>query len=123
MAGKSPTQMHRFQVNGDCMLYEALRLLRVFHDLKQNELAERLKVSKSYISEIEKGNRTPSLDLIDRYAQVFKVPASSIMFFSEQIESSQKGKSAIPKARQAVAYKIIKFLQIIEDRTEADGVG
>jgi transcriptional regulator with XRE-family HTH domain len=105
------------------MLYEALRLLRVFHDLKQNELAERLNVSKSYISEIEKGNRTPSLDLIDRYAQVFKVPVSSIMFFSEQIESAQKEKAAIPKARQAIASKIIKFLQVIEDRTEADGVG
>jgi hypothetical protein len=45
------------------------------------------------------------------------------MFFSEQIESAQKEKAAIPKARQAIASKIIKFLQVIEDRTEADGVG
>lgn len=105
------------------MLSEALRLLRVFHDLKQNELAEKLDVSRSYVSEIEKGNRTPSLDLIDRYSQVFKVPVSSIMFFSEQIESAQNDKTAMPKTRQAIASKIIKFLQAIEVRTEANGVG
>lgn len=105
------------------MLSEALRLLRVFHDLKQTELAEKLDISKSYVSEIEKGNRTPSLDMIERYAQAFKVPVSSILFFSEQIESVQKNKAAIPKARQAIASKIIKLLQVIEDRTEVDGVG
>ena len=37
------------------MLSEALRLIRVFHDLKQTELADRLGVSKSYLSEIESG--------------------------------------------------------------------
>lgn len=29
------------------MLGEALRLIRVFHDLKQSELAERLEISQS----------------------------------------------------------------------------
>ena len=42
------------------MINEALRLIRVFHDLKQFELADRLKVSKSHISEIESGNWLPS---------------------------------------------------------------
>lgn len=109
-------------MKGDHMLSEALRLMRVFHDLKQTELAGKLDISKSYVSEIEKGNRTPSLDLIERYAEVFKVPVSSILFFSEQIESVQKKKAPVPKARQAIASKIIKFLQLIEDRTEVDGI-
>ena len=37
------------------MLSEALRLIRVFHDMKQTELADRLSISKSYLSEIEGG--------------------------------------------------------------------
>ena len=49
------------------MINEALRLIRVFHDLKQFELAERLKVSKSHISEIESGTKAPSLELIEKY--------------------------------------------------------
>ncbi len=43
------------------MLGEALRLIRVFHDLKQNELARQLGVSQSHLSDIERGEKTPSL--------------------------------------------------------------
>ena len=39
------------------MLSDALRLIRVFHDLKQQDLADRLEISKSYLSEIENGQK------------------------------------------------------------------
>ena len=39
------------------MIGEALRLIRVFHDVKLNELAEQLDVSKGYISENKKKTR------------------------------------------------------------------
>lgn len=102
------------------MLSEALRLLRVFHDLKQNELAEKLYVSKSYISELENGNRTPSIEVIEKYAALFLVPVSSIMFFSEHIEGVQQQTKPVPKAKGVIAAKIINFLQLIENRTEVD---
>ena len=50
------------------MIGEALRLIRVFHDVKLNELAEQLDVSKGYISEIESQKKKPSLDLIEKYS-------------------------------------------------------
>lgn len=103
------------------MLSEALRLLRVFHDLKQNELADKLDVSKSYISEIEKGRRTPSLETIEKYSKYFRIPTSSILFFSEQIEDAQTIKGTATKAKEAIASKIVNFLQVIEERTELDG--
>ena len=43
------------------MLSEALRLTRVSHDVKQTELADRLGISKSHLSEIEKGSSSPGL--------------------------------------------------------------
>lgn len=73
------------------MINEALRLIRVFHDLKQFELADRLKVSKSHISEIESGSKTPSLDLIEKYSIEFRIPVSAIMFFAEQIPNAKRG--------------------------------
>lgn len=100
------------------MLPEALRLLRVFHDMKQGELAEKLGLSKSYISEIENGNRTPSLDVIEKYAEYFRIPASSILFFAEQLEDAHLKKSTPQRARRAIASKIINFLRLIEERTE-----
>src|SRR3546814_19146541 len=73
-------------LKGDAMLGEALRLIRVYHDLKQKQAAERLEVSTSYLSEIERGLKTPTLDIIQRYATVFDMPVSSIMFFSENLD-------------------------------------
>jgi len=103
------------------MLSEALRLLRVFHDMKQKELASKLDISKSYVSEIENGNRTPSFEVIEKYAMLFKIPVSSIIFFSEQIEAKQSNKGSASRARHTIASKIINFLQLLEDRTEIDG--
>lgn len=94
------------------MMNEALRLIRVYHDLRQNEMAEQLGISKSYLSEIEKGVKTPSLELVNKYANYFKVPTSSIMFFSENINNT----GAYEKARGVVAAKIIRLMQFLEER-------
>lgn len=98
------------------MLSETLRLLRVFHEMKQNELARLLDVSNSYISEIEKGNRTPSMEIIQRYSKLFKIPVSSIMFFSENLEEAKNGEAWSLNLKNAIAKKVISFLQLIENR-------
>lgn len=98
------------------MIHEALRLIRVFHDLKQVELAEKLGVSKSHISEIEKGNKSPSLDLIQRYATEFKIPVSSIMFFAEELPNARSG----DKIRSKIAGKVIDILRFVERKADAE---
>ncbi|WP_413818560.1 helix-turn-helix transcriptional regulator [Sphingobium sp.] len=81
------------------MLGEALRLIRVYHDLKQKQAAERLGVSTSYISEIEKGTKTPTLETIERYAKAFDMPVSSIIFFSESLEQGGPTIARAPSSR------------------------
>lgn len=103
------------------MISEALRLLRVFHDMKQKELAKKLSISPSHVSEIEKGNRTPSLEVIQKYATVFHIPVSSIMFFSENINKAQKAGGSDGKAKTVIASKVIGFLKLIESKAELDG--
>ena len=90
--------------------------------MKQNELADKVGISKSHVSEIESGNRTPSLDVIEKYAAVFRVPVSSILFFSEQLGNAKSEKGIGSRTKQAIASKIITLLQVIEDRTQTDGV-
>jgi transcriptional regulator with XRE-family HTH domain len=99
------------------MIHEALRLIRVFHDLKQVELAEKLGVSKSHVSEIEKGNKSPSLDLIQRYATEFKIPVSSILFFAEELPNARSG----DKIRSKIAGKVIDILRFVERKADAEG--
>ena len=101
------------------MLSEALRLIRVFHDVKQNELAVRLGISNSYLSEIESGKKAPSVEIIEKYASEFQIPASSILFFSEQLGDLSSSHDVADKARAVIARKVLNFLKIIEARTES----
>lgn len=96
------------------MLNEALRLIRVYHDMKQNEAADKLGISKSYLSEIEKGHKEPSLDLLRKYEDAFDIPTSSILFFSENLGKSPTKE----KARTFVASKIISLMRFLEERSE-----
>lgn len=95
------------------MLGEALRLIRVYHDLKQKQVAERLDISTSYLSEIEKGRKTPTLDLIGRYSSTFAIPVSSILFFAETVEDGSSN-----RAKSFVAGKMIGLMQFLEARSD-----
>jgi len=95
------------------MLGEALRLIRVYHDLKQKQVAERLDISTSYLSEIEKGHKTPTLELVQRYSDAFGLPASSILFFAESVRDG----GTSDRARSFVAGKMIGLMQFLEARS------
>ena len=99
------------------MLAEALRLIRVYHDMKQNELAVRLGVSKSHLSEIENGRKQPRLQLMERYSSEFGIPISSILFFAENLENPSGSIEVANSARGVIALKVITFLQLVESRT------
>jgi transcriptional regulator with XRE-family HTH domain len=96
------------------MLNEALRLIRVFHDLSQTELAARLGVSKSHVSEIESSKKTPSIEILQRYSKEFAIPISSIMFFAENLDE----KPPVERVRVAVSSKVLRILKFIAERTE-----
>lgn len=95
------------------MLNEALRLMRVFHDLSQKELAEKLEISKSHLSEIESGKKIPSLALLEKYSQVFDIPLSSILFFSENLAKTQNGE----KARKFISSRILKIMNFVVEKS------
>lgn len=87
------------------MQREALRLVRVFHDMNQTTLAERLQISKSYLSEIESGKKQVTLELLQKYADIFGMPLSSLLFFAEQVEGGAR-----ERLRTSIAGKVIKML-------------
>ena len=99
-------------------LAEALRLIRVFHDLKQYELSDRLGVSQSYLSEIESGRKEPSIGLIKKYSQEFKIPLSSILFFSERLCDHKRIDQGSEEAQNIISQKVVGFLQFIEAKTD-----
>jgi transcriptional regulator with XRE-family HTH domain len=101
---------------GEQMLNDALRLMRVFYDIPQRELAARLQIGAPYLSEIEAGKKQPTLQLLQRYAEVFKMPLSSIMFFAEHIGDGTRA----AKIKAAISSKVLALLNFIAERSDRD---
>jgi transcriptional regulator with XRE-family HTH domain len=94
------------------MLNRALKLLRTFHQLSQVELAKRLGISNSYLSELESGTKSPSVEILEQYSTTFKLPLSSILLFSEQLESATPGN----KLRVKAADKVLRLLEWVAEK-------
>lgn len=71
------------------MIGKALKRTRQFHRLSQAKLATDLKISKSYLSELESGKKTPTIDVLEKYSKVFEVPTSSFLMFAESMETGE----------------------------------
>jgi len=98
------------------MFDRALKTLRQYHRLSQSDLAEQLGISRSYLNEIERNKKEPSLDILTRYSIRFDIPLSSLMLFAEQSQNP-----TLDKARLYVADKVLKMLEwIAEDDNDAE---
>ncbi len=103
------------------MIDKTLRFIRVFNNMKATELSEKLSISRSYLSEIENGKKRPSLEIIQKYADIFKTKPSAILFFSEQYDEdfnndkiTFKNKCTL-RLKKTIRKKIISLLQEIEN--------
>jgi len=87
-----------------------LKQIRIFNRLTQLESSKILNISRSYISEIESGKKIPSTDILQKYSQVFDLPISSLIFFTENIEDKKLLKN---KAKFFIQKKTIDLLNWI----------
>ena len=99
------------------MLNRALKLLRTYHQYSQVDLAKRLDISNSYLCELEKGIKSPAVDLLNKYSELFKMPVSTILLFSERIDSPKRTNE---KLRIAAAEKVLRLLEWIDEREQVE---
>jgi len=91
------------------MLNEALRLVRVYHDMSKAELARALGLSRSFVTELEGGHKKVTIETLEKYSKYFEIPISSIMLFAERTEDSDFS----DRTRVFVAAKALKMLEWI----------
>ncbi|MDU4942947.1 MAG: helix-turn-helix domain-containing protein [Mixta calida] len=101
------------------MINRALKAIRLYHNVKQSELADSLFISKSYLSEIEAGKKSVSFDMLEKYSKEFDIPVSAMVFFSEQLEDEKKNGLA-ERFRLGCADKILKVLEWSIARNERE---
>lgn len=97
------------------MINKALRLIRQFHQIKVNELAAHLNISKSELVDLESGSKPINSNLLELYSEHFDIPVSSLIFFSESI--AREGKTA-KKFRLSLAGKILEVAEWATSKNE-----
>lgn len=97
------------------MIHQALKLTREFHRMKQVELAKKLAISTSYLSEIESGKKPASVETLEGYAKVFGVPASTFFMFDEKVLTP------VDERRKARASKLLEFFAwVVEEDSDEE---
>jgi putative transcriptional regulator len=66
-----------------------IKIFRAIHDTTQEELANKLEVSRQTILAIEKDKYNPSLRLALKIAKFFEVPVEEL-FISEELGENEK---------------------------------
>ncbi|ARR57091.1 transcriptional regulator [Rhizorhabdus wittichii DC-6] len=92
------------------MINEALRLLRLYCGFSQAEMAAKLTIAQSMVSEVEGGRKNVTMDLLEAYSDAVKVPMSKLLFFAEEIE----GQPPARRGQLIVADKVLKILDALK---------
>jgi len=99
------------------MYGHALKLIRLFHNVKQGKLASDLGISNSYLSEIESEKKEVSLDVLKKYSEYFNIPMSSLMLFSEKINDNSVSESF----RISYTNKVKRILEWVVAKDDYSG--
>ncbi|BAT57548.1 helix-turn-helix domain protein [Variibacter gotjawalensis] len=96
------------------MYNRALKLIREYHRMSRTEVANKLGLSKSYVSELER-DKKPTIDVIEKYAEAFNIPVSSLMIFAENSNNSRS-----ERFRTFAASKVINMLDWLHEIADED---
>lgn len=72
-----------------------LRELRERRGKTQMDVVKRLKISQTYLSQVETGKKNPSQEMLRKLGGLYKLPASIILYLATEEEDVQKRKQPI----------------------------
>lgn len=92
---------------------EKLQYFRKKSNLTQEELAEKLFVSRTAISKWESGRGMPSISSLKAISEVFNVSIDELLSSEEIIEAAEKEKKENMKSFKNIIFGIIDLMSII----------
>lgn len=98
------------------MINDALRLVRLYHGASQAELAQDLGLSQSMISEIERGAKSVSIDVLEKYSETLGIRMSQLLFFAEELEDEPVRR----RGKLIVASRVLKLLEAMSPKEIVD---
>ena len=90
---------------------ETLKLLRIFFGYKSVEMAKKLNISQSFLSEVENGKKNATLELLNQYSKVLNINVSTIVLLSESLENDKDSKKDIKHNIAGIGMRVLKILK------------
>lgn len=90
---------------------ETLKLLRIFFGYKSVEMAKKLNISQSFLSEVENCKKNPTLELLSQYGKVLNIKVSTIILLAESLKNDEKSKKDIKHNLAGIGMKVLKILK------------
>ncbi|MFI3170388.1 MAG: helix-turn-helix transcriptional regulator [Faecalibacterium sp.] len=84
------------------MIGDILKRTRNIYGYKANEMCLQLNISPSYLSEIENNKKTPSLDLLQKYADIYDIKLSTLLLLSEELDDAEKEDKSLIFMRKTI---------------------
>lgn len=79
------------------MINKILKITRIINDMSIKSVSENSGFSYSYISEIERGKKSPTISTLKSIAKVYNIPVSKLFLFEEITEEKQLNYQQISK--------------------------
>ncbi|MEJ6467334.1 helix-turn-helix transcriptional regulator [Fusobacterium ulcerans] len=70
------------------MIGETIKLLRNTYGINSQDLALKIEISQSYMSEIENNKKIPKFEIIKKISEIFKIKTSSLIYIDEKVEEA-----------------------------------
>ena len=90
---------------------ETLKLLRIFFGYKSVEMAKKLNISQSFLSEVENGKKNATLELLNQSSKVLNINVSTIVLLSESLENDKDSKKDIKHNIAGIGMRVLKILK------------
>ena len=90
----------------EVIVMKTIATIRNFHMMKQIELANKAGISQNYMSQVESGERTPSLEVLQKICGALNMPLSNLFL----IEEWERGEAELDKIQPALTPKCQKIL-------------
>lgn len=90
---------------------ETLKLLRIFFGYKSVEMAKKLNISQSFLSEVENGKKNATLELLNQYSKVLNIKVSTIVLLAESLENDKSSKKDIKHNLAGIGMNVLKILK------------
>ena len=71
------------------LIHEAIRLIRIYQDRPQHEVAKEIGFVNSWVSETEKGKKKVTEEMLKNFAAVYNVEVEDIISLAKKLQSNE----------------------------------